>query len=136
MAEKLWGHSPAGIFGYSHMLGGFAGGQAEYARVPFADVGPIKVPDGLARRAGAVPVGHLPHRLHGRGDVRHQAGRLDRRLGLRARSGQFAIASAYLLGAERVIAIDRFPYRLRHGARDEPARETHQLRGGRRPAKR
>src|SRR3712207_5633050 len=47
MADKLWGHSPCGIFGYSHMLGGFAGGQAEYARVPFADVGPIKVPDEL-----------------------------------------------------------------------------------------
>ena len=47
MAEKMWGHSPAGIFGYSHMLGGYAGGQAEYARVPFADVGPIKIPDGL-----------------------------------------------------------------------------------------
>src|SRR6201999_772440 len=47
MAEKLWGHSPAGLFGYSHMLGGFAGGQAEYARVPFADVGPIKVPADL-----------------------------------------------------------------------------------------
>ena len=45
MAEKLWGHSPAGLFGYSHMLGGYAGGQAEYVRVPFADVGPIKVPD-------------------------------------------------------------------------------------------
>src|SRR5437763_6980245 len=44
MAEKLFGHSPAGLFGYSHMLGGYAGGQAEYARVPFADVGPIKVP--------------------------------------------------------------------------------------------
>ena len=43
-AEKLWGHSPAGLFGYSHLLGGFAGGQAEYLRVPFADVGPIKVP--------------------------------------------------------------------------------------------
>ena len=47
MAEKLWGYSPAGIFGYSHMLGGYAGGQAEYVRVPFADVGPIKIPDGL-----------------------------------------------------------------------------------------
>ena len=47
MAEKLWGHSPAGIFGYSHLLGGFSGGQAEFARVPFADVGPIKVPEGL-----------------------------------------------------------------------------------------
>lgn len=47
MAEKMYGYSPCGIFGYSHMLGGYAGGQAEYARVPFADVGPLKVPDGL-----------------------------------------------------------------------------------------
>ena len=47
MAEKLMGHSPAGIFGYSHMLGGYPGGQAEYARVPFADVGPIKIENGL-----------------------------------------------------------------------------------------
>ena len=47
MAEKLWGHAPAGIFGYSHMTGGFAGGQAEYARVPFADVGPIKIESDL-----------------------------------------------------------------------------------------
>jgi threonine dehydrogenase-like Zn-dependent dehydrogenase len=46
-AEKLWGHSPAGLFGYSHLLGGYAGGQAEYLRVPYADVGPIKVPHGL-----------------------------------------------------------------------------------------
>jgi threonine dehydrogenase-like Zn-dependent dehydrogenase len=48
MAEKLWGHSPAGIFGYSHMLGGFAGGQAEFARVPFADVGPLKIENGFS----------------------------------------------------------------------------------------
>src|ERR1700744_2841401 len=47
-AEKFWGHSPAGLFGYSHMLGGLSGGQSEYLRVPFADVGPIKVPDGLS----------------------------------------------------------------------------------------
>src|SRR5947209_147132 len=47
LAEKMWGHSPAGIFGYSHLLGGFAGGQAEYARVPFADVGPIKIENGF-----------------------------------------------------------------------------------------
>ncbi|MBA3346519.1 MAG: alcohol dehydrogenase catalytic domain-containing protein, partial [Gemmatimonadales bacterium] len=47
IAEKLFGHSPAGLFGYSHMLGGYAGGQAEYARVPFADVGPLKVPEGM-----------------------------------------------------------------------------------------
>ena len=47
IAEKLLGHSPSGIFGYSHLTGGFAGGQAEYARVPFADVGPLKVPEGM-----------------------------------------------------------------------------------------
>ena len=48
MAEKMWGHSPCGIYGYSHLLGGYAGGQAEYARVPFADVGPLRVPDSLS----------------------------------------------------------------------------------------
>ena len=64
---------PAGIFGYSHLIGGFAGGQAEYARVPFADVGPLKIAGRPDRRAGAVPLGHLPDRLHGRRDVRHQA---------------------------------------------------------------
>jgi len=47
MAEKMFGHSPCGIYGYSHLTGGYAGGQAEYARVPFADVGTLKVPDGL-----------------------------------------------------------------------------------------
>src|SRR5215204_4672145 len=47
LAEKMWGHSPCGIFGYSHLTGGYAGGQAEYARVPFADVGTVKIPDGL-----------------------------------------------------------------------------------------
>jgi threonine dehydrogenase-like Zn-dependent dehydrogenase len=46
-AKKMWGSSPAGLFGYTHLLGGYSGGQAEYLRVPFADVGPIKVPDGL-----------------------------------------------------------------------------------------
>ena len=71
MAEKLWGHSPAGLFGYSHLLGGFAGGQAEYLRVPVrrcrADQGAGR-PD---RRTGAVPVGHLPDRLHGRRFLQH-----------------------------------------------------------------
>ena len=83
MAEKLYGYSPAGLFGYSHMLGGYAGGQAEYVRVPFADVGPIKVPDGADRRAGAVPLRHLPDRLHGGRELRHPAGRHGRGLGLR-----------------------------------------------------
>ena len=55
MAQKLFGHSPAGIYGYTHMLGGFAGGQAEYARVPFADVGTVKIPDGLSDEHGGWP---------------------------------------------------------------------------------
>ena len=75
---------PAGMFGYSHMLGGYAGGQAEYARVPFADVGPIKVPDALDRRAGALPLRHLPDRLHGGRELQHPAGRHRGGLGLRA----------------------------------------------------
>ncbi|HEY5900792.1 MAG TPA: zinc-dependent alcohol dehydrogenase [Burkholderiales bacterium] len=115
MADKLWGHSPCGIFGYSHLLGGYAGGQAEYARVPFADVGPIKVPDGLADEqvlflSDILPTGYMAAEncaiepgdtiaVWGCGPV-----------------GQFAIASAFLLGAERVIAIDRFPERLRLAA--------------------
>ena len=69
VARKAMGHSPAGLFGFSHMLGGFAGGQAEYLRVPFADVGPIKIPSGLRDEQGAIPFRHLSHRLHGRGKL-------------------------------------------------------------------
>ena len=83
MLEKLYGSSGSGLFGYSHMMGGYAGGQAEYVRVPFADVGPIQSSRPAARRAGAVPVRHLPHRLHGRGELQHPAGRHGRGLGLR-----------------------------------------------------
>src|SRR3954453_14826853 len=111
IAQKLMGHSPAGIFGYSHMLGGFAGGQAEYARVPFADVGTIKVPDGMPDDqalflSDIFPTGYMGAEYCGikPGDVIAVWGC--------GPVGQFAIASAYLLGAERVIAIDRFPYRL------------------------
>jgi threonine dehydrogenase-like Zn-dependent dehydrogenase len=112
MAEKMMGHAPAGIFGYSHMLGGFAGGQSEYARVPFADVGTIKVPDGLSDEkvlflSDIFPTGYMAAEncdikpgdtiaVWGCGPV-----------------GQFAIRSAFLLGAERVVAVDRFPERLR-----------------------
>jgi threonine dehydrogenase-like Zn-dependent dehydrogenase len=122
MAEKMWGHSPAGIFGYSHMLGGYAGGQAEYARVPFADVGPIKIPDGLSDEqvlflSDIFPTGYMAAEncdikpgdtiaVWGCGPV-----------------GQFAIKSAGMLGAERVIAIDRFPERLRM-ARERAGAET------------
>jgi len=111
MAEKLWGHSPAGLFGYSHMLGGYAGGQAEYARVPFADVGPIKVPDGLPDEkvlflSDIFPTGYMGAEMC---DI--QPGDVIAVWGA-GPVGQFAIASARLLGAERIIAIDRFPYRL------------------------
>ena len=125
MAEKLYGYSPSGLFGYSHMIGGYAGGQAEYVRVPFADVGPLKVPAAAVRRAGAVPLRHLPDRLHGGGELQHPAGRHGRGVGLRP-VGQFAIKSAWLLGAGRVIAIDREPERLRMAARSaaRPRRST------------
>jgi threonine dehydrogenase-like Zn-dependent dehydrogenase len=122
MAEKLWGYSPCGIFGYSHMLGGYAGGQAEYARVPFADIGPIKIPDELADEqvlflSDIFPTGYMAADMCGihPGDVIAVWGC--------GPVGQFAIKSAYLLGAGRVIAIDRFEYRLRI-AREMAGAET------------
>jgi len=115
MAEKLWGYSPCGIYGYSHLLGGYAGGQAEYVRVPFADVGPIKVPEALRDDqvlflSDILPTGYMAAEncaiepgdtiaVWGCGPV-----------------GLLAIACAQLLGAARVIAIDRFPERLRLAA--------------------
>lgn len=111
MAEKMWGYSPAGIFGYSHLLGGYAGGQAEYARVPFADVGPIKVPYGLTDEqvlflSDIFPTGYMGAEMCDikPGDVIAVWGA--------GPVGLFAMASAKMLGAERVIAIDRYPYRL------------------------
>jgi len=111
MVEKIMGHSPAGLFGYSHLFGGYAGGQAEYVRVPFADVGPLKIPDGLTDEqvlflTDIFPTGYMAAEncdikkgdtvaVWGCGPV-----------------GQFAIKSAFLLGAERVIAIDRVLERL------------------------
>jgi threonine dehydrogenase-like Zn-dependent dehydrogenase len=111
MAAKLWGHSPAGLFGYSHLLGGFAGGQAEYARVPFADVGPIKVPAGLSDDqvlflSDIFPTGYMGADMCG-----IKPGQVIAVWGA-GPVGLLAMASARLLGAERVIAIDRFPYRL------------------------
>ena len=122
VAEKLWGHSPAGIYGYSHITGGYAGGQAEYVRVPYADVGPMKVPDGMPDEqvlflSDIFPTGYMAAEacqiepgdtvaVWGCGPV-----------------GLFAIKSAWLLGAGRVIAIDRFPERLRM-AREKCNAET------------
>jgi len=112
LPEKLMGHATCGAFGYSHLTGGFAGGQAEYVRVPFADFGPLKLPAHLTDEqvlflSDILPTGFMgaemceitPRKVvavWGAGPV-----------------GQLAIASARLLGAERVIAIDRFPYRLK-----------------------
>jgi threonine dehydrogenase-like Zn-dependent dehydrogenase len=122
MAEKLMGQSPAGHFGYSHMLGGFAGGQAEYARVPFADVGPLKIENGFSDDqvlflSDIFPTGYMGAEMCGikQGDVIAVWGA--------GPVGQFAIASAFLLGAERVIAIDRFKYRL-DMAREHSGAET------------
>ena len=122
MAEKLYGYSPCGIFGYSHMLGGYAGGQAEYARVPFADVGPLRIPDALTDEqvlflSDIFPTGYMAAEA-----CNIQPGDVIAVWGC-GPVGQFAIKSAYMLGASRVIAIDRFQYRLRM-ARDKGGAET------------
>jgi threonine dehydrogenase-like Zn-dependent dehydrogenase len=122
MAEKMWGHSPAGIFGYSHLTGGYAGGQAEYARVPYADVGPIKIPDGLSDEQVLFLSDILPTGYMAAENCDIEAGDVVAVWGC-GPVGQFAIQSAYLLGASRAIAIDRFPERLRM-AREQSKAET------------
>jgi threonine dehydrogenase-like Zn-dependent dehydrogenase len=122
MAEKLWGHSPCGIFGYSHLVGGYAGGQAEYARVPYADVGPIKIENGLSDEqvlflSDIFPTGYMAAEAC---DI--QPGDTVAVWGC-GPVGLFAIKSARLLGAARVIAIDRLPERLRR-ARTDAGAET------------
>ena len=112
IAETLYGYSGSGLFGYSHMMGGFAGGQAEYVRVPFADVGPMKVPDHLTDDqvlflSDIYPTGYMAAEncnieegdtvaVWGAGPV-----------------GQFAVKSAFMLGAEKVVLIDHYEDRLR-----------------------
>jgi threonine dehydrogenase-like Zn-dependent dehydrogenase len=123
MARKLWGHSPAGLFGYSHMLGGYAGGQAEYVRVPFADVGPIKVPGEFTDEQVLFLSDIFPTGFMGAEMCNIQAGDVVAVWGA-GPVGQFAIASARLLGAERVVAIDRFPWRLELAARRAGATDT------------
>jgi len=111
IARKQMGQSPSGLFGYSHMLGGFPGGQAEYLRVPFADVGPLKIESDLSDESvlflsDIFPTGYMAAEncgiepgdtvaIWGCGPV-----------------AQFAIQSAWLLNAGRVIAIDHVPERL------------------------
>jgi threonine dehydrogenase-like Zn-dependent dehydrogenase len=112
LAEKMWGHPTAGIFGYSHLTGGFAGGQAEYARVPFADVGPIKIENGVPDESVLFLSDVFPTGYMGAEYCDIQPGHVIAVWGA-GPVGQFAAASAQLLGAERVIVIDRFEYRLR-----------------------
>lgn len=112
LAEKFWGHSPAGIFGYSHLLGGYAGGQAEYVRVPFADVGPLKIPESLSDEQVLFLGDILPTGYMAAENCDIQEGDTVAVWGC-GPVGLFAIQSARLLGAARVIGIDRFPERLR-----------------------
>ncbi len=143
LAEKFYGYSAAGLFGYSHMLGGYAGGQAQYARVPFADVGPLKIPESLSDEqvlflSDIFPTGYMAAE-----NCNIQKGDVVAIWGC-GPVGQFAIRSALLLGASRVIAIDRFPERLelarKGGAEvldyeelDDVVEELKQMTGGRGP---
>ena len=111
IAKKLMGHSPSGLFGYSHMLGGYAGGQAEYARVPFADVGLFKIPDGLKDEQVLFLTDIFPTGYMAAENCNIEPGDTVAVWGC-GPVGQFAIRSAYLLGAERVTAIDCVPERL------------------------
>ena len=122
MVEAMYGFSGAGLFGYSHLYGGYAGGQAEYVRVPFADVSPLKIPEGLTDEqvlflTDIFPTGYMAAEFCEikPGDVVAVWGC--------GPVGQFAIKSCRLLGADRVIAIDRFPERLRL-AREQSQAET------------
>jgi threonine dehydrogenase-like Zn-dependent dehydrogenase len=111
MAEKLYGSSAAGLFGYSHLFGGYAGGQAQYVRVPFADVGPMKVPDNVNDEQALFLTDIFPTGYMAAENCNIQRGDVIAVWGC-GPVGQFAIRSAFLLGAERVIAIDNIESRL------------------------
>jgi threonine dehydrogenase-like Zn-dependent dehydrogenase len=111
MAEQIYGYTGAAIFGYSHLYGGYAGGQAEFARVPFADVGPVKVPESLSDEQVLFLSDIIPTGWQAAGYCNIQPGDVVAVWGC-GPVGLFALLSAKLLGAERVIAIDRVPERL------------------------
>jgi threonine dehydrogenase-like Zn-dependent dehydrogenase len=111
MAEKLLGHSSCGIFGYSHLTGGYAGGQAEYARVPYADVGPFKIEDDLTDEQVLFLTDIFPTGYMGAEFCDIKGGEVVAVFGA-GPVGQLAIASAVMMGAEQVIAVDSFEYRL------------------------
>ncbi|RKH17955.1 glutathione-dependent formaldehyde dehydrogenase [Corallococcus sp. CA041A] len=111
MAAKVMGYSPSGLFGYSHMLGGFSGGQAEYVRVPYADVGPLKIPDGLTEDQVLFLTDIFPTGYMAAENCEMEKGDTVAVWGC-GPVGQFAIQSAWMFGAGRVIAIDHVPERL------------------------
>ena len=111
MAAKAMGQSPAGLFGFSHMLGGYAGGQAEYLRVPMADVGPIKVPDNVSDEQALFLSDIFPTGYMAAVNAHIEPGDTVAIWGC-GPVGQFAIRSALMLGAGRVIAIDEVAERL------------------------
>jgi threonine dehydrogenase-like Zn-dependent dehydrogenase len=115
MAEKVFGFPTAGIFGYSHLTGGYAGGQAQYARVPFADVGPLRIESDLSDEQVLFLSDILPTGYMGAEMCDIKAGDIVAVWGA-GPVGLLAMASARLLGAEKVIAVDRFPYRLEMAA--------------------
>jgi len=122
LAEALWGYSPAGLFGYSHLTGGYAGGQAQYARVPFADVGPFKVPDGLTDEQVLFLTDIFPTAYMAAENCQIQPGDTVAIWG-GGPVGLLAIKSAFMFGAERVICIDNIPERLQK-AKDECGAEV------------
>ncbi len=145
IAEKMFGHPTAGIFGYSHITGGYAGGQAEYARVPYADVGPFKIEDDLSDEQVLFLSDIFPTGYMGAEFCEITGGETIAVFGA-GPVGQFAMASAILLGAERVIAVDEYDYRLqmatqRAGATDainfaenaDVVEQLKELTGGRGP---
>jgi threonine dehydrogenase-like Zn-dependent dehydrogenase len=111
LMEAAYGYSGSGLFGFSHMMGGYAGGQAQYVRVPFAHVGPLKIESDLPDEkvlflSDIFPTGYMAAE-----NAQIQEGDTVAVWGC-GPVGQFAIASAFMLGAARVIAVDRIPERL------------------------
>src|SRR6185436_20322472 len=112
MADALYGYSGAGLYGYSHLYGGYAGGQAQYVRVPFADVNPMKIPDWIPDEKVLFLTDIFPTGYQAAEQCGIEPGDTVAVWGC-GPVGLFAMKSAWLLGAGRVIAIDRFPERLR-----------------------
>jgi threonine dehydrogenase-like Zn-dependent dehydrogenase len=112
LAESVYGFSPAGLFGYSHLLGGYAGGQAEYVRVPFADVGPFKLPDGVSDEQAVLLTDVFPTGWMAAENCNVRPGDVVAVWGC-GPVGLLAAKSALLMGASRVVSIDDVPERLR-----------------------